>query len=210
MNLEKCPNCGKSVKGFLSADLIPQEKTDFINKYHEQNKEAYCTTCAGELILQVGAKMKQQKSEIENRLESIIHNIPLLTTNAPANWDYEVIGMVTSQITTGTGFSTELSRSFNDFFGSVSKTSNRKVDKTNQLCKADLRVQCVKSLGNAIIGTSIQFNEIGSGSTNMLMVSMSGTAIKLKNISNSSIQNSDLILEIFELTEKLEAISDVK
>ncbi|WP_207503760.1 heavy metal-binding domain-containing protein [Telluribacter humicola] len=133
-----------------------------------------------------------------------------MTSPAPANWDYEVIGMITAQTTSGTGFLTELSRDFNDFFGTSSNTSSRKVEAATRICKADLRVQCVRLGGNAIISTDIDFSEIGSGSSNMLMVCMAGTAIKVKELANINEDRKNSILEVIELTQKLEAITKVR
>jgi len=41
----------------------------------------------------------------------------------------------------------------------------------------------------------------------MLMVCMAGTAIRVTDMSNFSIKNKDTIVEVIELTEKLEAIA---
>jgi uncharacterized protein YbjQ (UPF0145 family) len=207
MNYEKCPNCGKSLKGFLSADLLLQSKVNFINKHLTEKKEAYCTSCSSSLLSRIADNFRRQKGEIENRLKEIIDIIPVTTSPAPIKWEYEVIGMVTAQTTSGTGFVTELSRSFNDFFGSGSNATNQKIARATDLCKADLRVQCVRQGGNAIISTDIDFNEIGAGSTNMLMVCMAGTAIRVTDMENFSAKNRDTIMEVIELTEQLEAIN---
>lgn len=209
MNYDYCPNCNKSLHGFLSADLLLQSKVDFINKHLKERAEAYCTKCSKPLLNKIAQLFKQQKSDIENRLKQIIHYIPVISSPAPVKWEYEVIGMVTAQTTSGTGFVTELSRSFNDFFGSSSDTTNQKIARATNLCKADLRVQCVRSGGNAVISTDIDFNEIGSGSTNMLMVCMAGTAIKVTDMTNFSVKSRDTILEVAELTEQLEAIAEM-
>ncbi len=207
MDYEKCPNCGKSLKGFLGADLLLPSKVDFINKHTQQNKEAYCSSCSKPLLANIANNFRKQKDEIENRLKQIIHIVPVMTSPAPVKWAYEVIGMVTAQTTSGTGFATELSRSFNDFFGSSSNATNQKILRATNLCKADLRVQCVRQGGNAIISTDIDFNEIGSGSTNMLMVCMAGTAIRVTDMENFSAKSRDTIIEVIELTEQLEAIN---
>lgn len=60
-----------------------------------------------------------------------------------------------------------------------------------------------------MISTDIDFNEIGSGSTNMLMVCMAGTAIKVTDMTNFSVKSRDTILEVAELTEQLEAIAEM-
>lgn len=207
MNYENCPNCNKSLNGFFSADLILESKVNFINKHLNQDKGAYCTSCSKPSLKQIADTFRKEKVEIERRLQQIIHYIPVMTSPSPIKWDYEVLGMVSAQTTSGTGFATELSRSFNDFFGSGSQTTNRKIGRATNLCKADLRVQAVRQGGNAVISTDIDFNEIGSGSTNMLMVCMAGTAIRVTNMENFSAKNRDTIIEVVELTEKLEAIA---
>ena len=207
INYDKCPNCGKSLKGFFSTELVVQSKVDFINKHLNDNKEAYCTNCSSPLLSKIADNFRKQKGDIENRLKQIIHFIPVMTSPTPVKWEYEVLDMVTAQTTSGTGFVTELSRSFNDFFGSGSNASNEKIAYATNLCKADLRVKCVRLGGNAIISTDIDFNEIGSGSTNMLMVCMAGTAIRVTDMENFSAKNRDAIIEVIELTEQLEAIN---
>lgn len=209
MNHEKCPNCGKSLVGFLSADLLPQSKVDFINKHYSEKKNVYCTSCSKYPLNSIAKDFKQQKNDIELRLQQIIHYIPVISSPAPVKWDFDVIDLVTAQTTSGTGFVTELSRSFNDFFGSGSNATNQKIAKATNLCKADLRIQCVRLGGNAVISTDIDFNEIGAGSTNMLMVCMAGTAIRVTDMTNFSIKNRDKIIEIIDLTEKLESIAEM-
>jgi len=118
--------------------------------------------------------------------------------------------MATAQATTGTGFLTELSRSFADFFGTGSTATNQKIARATDLCRADIRVQCVRAGGNAIVSTDIDFNEIGSGSTNMLMVCMAGTVIRVTDMTNFSVKNRDIIVEVIDLTEKLAAIAELE
>lgn len=210
MTFDRCPNCNKSLTGFFSAaELIPQPKTDLLNKYLKADKPAYCTNCSNELLSKVAYEFRKQKSDIETRLQQIIHNIPVLTSPPPVKWEYEVIGMVSAQTTAGTGFATELSRSFNDFFGSGSNATNQKIASATAFCKADLRIQCVRNGGNAIVSTDIDFNEIGSGSTNMLMVCMAGTAIQVTEMTNFNPKSRDTILEVVDLVGKLEAIAQL-
>ncbi len=209
MSFEKCPHCSKSLKGFFSSVLISQSKTEFINKHLGINHEAYCTNCSKEFLNKIAYNFKKEKNELENRLKQIIKYIPVVSSEAPINWRYEIVDMVTAQTTSGTGFTTELSRSFNDFFGTTSTTTNLKIAKATQLCMTDLRIQCVKLGGNAVISSDIDFNEIGSGSTNMLMVCMAGTAIRVNDINNFNEKSRDYIIEVIELTEKLEAIAEM-
>ncbi len=209
MNYDKCPNCGKSLHGFLSSDLLSQSRIDFINKHLEENVSAYCTVCAGRPLAKIAQIFRAQKTEIEKRLKEIVHVVPVMTSPAPVKWDYEVIGLINAQTTSGTGFATELSRSFNDLFGSGSAATNKKISNATDMCKADLRIQCVRQGGNAVISTDIDFSEIGSGSTNMLMVCMAGTAIRVMDMENFSARSRDTLMEVIELIEKLEAIAEL-
>lgn len=206
-NFEKCPNCGKSLKGFFNTSvLIEESKRDFINKFTNINKEGFCTSCYEPLYYAIVNNQKKQKNDIEQRLKQIINFLQIMSCPAPIKWEYEVIGMVTAQQTAGTGFYTELSRSFNDFFGSGSNATNKKIKTATDACQTDLRIQCSKLGGNAIISTDIDFNEIGSGSTNMLMVCMAGTAIRVTNMENFSEKMRDYLTEISDLTYNLDAI----
>ncbi len=209
MENDKCPTCNKSLKGLFASDLLPLTKTNFINTHLNLSNEAYCTSCSKAPLNKIAQEFKKEKQEIENRLEKIIHYVPVITSPAPIKWEYDIIGMVTAQTNSGTGFTTELSQSFNDFFGGSSKATNRKIDNATHLCKANLRVQCVRNGGNAIISTDIDFNEIGTGNTHMLMVCMAGTAIMVLDMNNFNPKSREILSEIVELTEKLEAIADM-
>jgi uncharacterized protein YbjQ (UPF0145 family) len=209
MDYENCPTCNKSLKGIFSSELVTPTKTDFINKHLNLQNRAYCSSCSKKFIDKIAKSFLLQKKEIETRLEQIIHYVPVISSPAPIKWEYEIIGMVSAQTTSGTGFSAELSQSFNDFFGKTSKTTNRKIERATTLCKANLRVQCVQNGGNAVISTDIDFNEIGAGNTNMLMVCMAGTAIKVTDMSNFNPKSREFLAEIVELTERLEAIADI-
>lgn len=208
INYDKCPNCGTLLNGYSTVLLLPS-KVEFINKYINDTKEAYCTSCSEAPLNKIVEKFKQHKSQIENRLKEIIHYLPVISCPAPVKWDYEIIEMVTSQTTSGTGFLTELSRGFNDFFGTKSNRSNKKIERAIKLCKDDLRVQCIKQGGNAIISTDIDFNEVGAGSTNMLMVCMTGTAIRIRNMKNFNSKTRETMVELTELIYKLETIAEI-
>lgn len=204
--MKNCPHCSKLL-GFFGGELIPQSKIDFINKFTGRTSAAYCTQCSPSIIENLSKRFKQEKEDLEKRLKAIINYVPIITSIAPNHWEYKITGLVTSQVTSGTGFMTELSRSFNDFFGAGSATSNRKIAAAIENCKSELRIQSVKLGGNAIVSADIDFNEIGSGSTNMLMVCMTGTAVKVNKWSDFDETTNERIEEVLELIQKLDAIN---
>jgi uncharacterized protein YbjQ (UPF0145 family) len=209
MSKEICPNCGKALTGlFATNSLIPQSKIDFINKNQEKKSESYCTNCSKPILDQIAQSFRKERNSIQKRLEDIINYLPMLTTNVPNSWECEYIGMYSAHTTSGSGFATDLSRSFNDFFGTTSNTSNQKIANALKRCKSELRVKCIKAGGNAIIGASIHYNEVGTGSTNMIMIAVTGTVVKITNIDQINLKSKECISEILELAEQLEAIAE--
>lgn len=208
-DIKVCPNCSTKVKGFFaSGHMLSQNKVDFINKYHIEKKDSYCSVCSTPILHKINSTLNEKKNELNNRLKTIIKFLPIISSEAPINWEYEVIEMVSTQQTSGTGFATELSRSWNDFFGTGSNATNKKIYNATELCKTDLRIQCAMLGGNAVISADIDFNEIGSGSTNMLMVCMAGTAVQIKNLNNANIRNYEYLSEIIEISEQLDIINN--
>lgn len=206
MSYTHCPTCNKSLSGVFKSILLTPEQTAFYNKHLNQKNEAYCTVCADKYFPQIVNMLKAKKGELEERLKLIVQYVPILTTQAPVKWNYDVIDMITAQKTTGTGFITELSQSFNDFFGQTSNTTNLKIANATDFCKNDLRIQCIKRGGDVIIGTDIDFSEVGSGSTNMLMVCMAGTAIK---VSDKSVLPENYRNHMEELSEIIQTLNEI-
>ncbi len=184
--------------------LTNNEQTEFVNKFLKQDKEGYCTNCYADQIDTVYIQMDEKKKTLIEELMDSIPCVPIITGPAPYKWDYEIIGIITTQITAGTGFATELSRSIADLLGTTSTASNKKVSLATETCKADLRLQCIKEGGNAIISTDIDFNEIGSGSSNMLMVCMAGTAIKVNDLNYFSEKSRASIVRLSSLNAEID------
>lgn len=193
----------------FGASIVSQAKTDLINTVMGYDKDAYCSTCSVDLGQAIVKSQNEKYDKVRQEIIALSASIPVITSQAPSNWEYEVLDMVSTQTTSGTGFLTDLSQSINDFFGSGSNTTNRKVSEATEVCKTAIRNQCLKLGGNAIIATDIDFSEVGSGSTNMLMVCMAGTAIRVDDtsqISTTKIQQFQLLSEV---SAKFEAISQL-
>lgn len=207
--MTNCPNCNRSLSGIFSSKLMEQNQTDRINHFLGTNKAAYCKGCGEYLLNQANRKIENHnpEAELRKKVTELIKYIPVISSQAPLNWEYEVIDMVTSQRTSGTGFLTELSQVFNDAFGLGSGTTDRKIAQATEWCKIDLRSQCAVLGGNAVIATDIDFSEVGTGATNMLMVCMAGTAIKVHDVTKVSSRHGDKILEGLELIKKVNTFS---
>jgi len=183
MEKSTCPNCISDIKsGFLSSnEIFDQHRTDFINVYHEKKSEGYCGKCGPELLLKAKSKRDKEVSAIAADMEKSLPHLPIITVHVPYKWEYDVVGMVTAQSTTGTGIIAEFAAGWTDFFGQQSGRYNSKLKAGEDLCKTQLRMQALALGANAIIGTDIDYADVG-GSRDMLMVCMAGTAVKLRNL----------------------------
>ena len=202
--LMDCPNCGTKIKsGFISSvRLIMKNEVDIINEFHSKKAESYCTKCGTELYTQYKLQLLDELESLQKQIQEIIQSIPVISLQNPLQWDYEVIGMVTGQSTTGTGIISELTSSFTDLFGMQSNRFNKKLKGGEDLCFSQLRKQTLDAKGNAVIAVDIDYADVG-GEKGMLMVCMTGTAINLKNTGILGEQRAKDIETVKVLYERL-------
>ena len=119
-----CPNCGEKLKkGFTAkgtVELFTEKYIAIINNYFKKDAVAYCTLCGGKLWSQASFEINSKISELKSNLINKVNSIPIVTTHTPLGWNYDAIGIVTGQSTTGTGVFAELGSSITDFFGAQS------------------------------------------------------------------------------------------
>ena len=135
MSYSKCPSCQKSIGGMFGATIANQAKIDLINSILEKNEEAYCSSCSAEYVPHMVKVQNKRYHELQEQIIPLSSAVPVITSQAQAGWEYDVLDMVTSQTTSGTGFLTDLSQSINDFFGQGSETTNRKVARRRKHAK---------------------------------------------------------------------------
>ncbi len=204
-----CPNCNTLIKNnFLtSIKILSEDKTKLINHYNNDKHEAYCSKCGLELYDHYVGKLNMEKLKLANQINELIDAIPVLSLQNPAGWDYMAIAMITGQSTTGTGAITEFTSSFTDLFGGQSGRHNRKLKAGEELCFAQLRVQALELGGNAVIGTDIDYAEVGS-EKGMLMVCMGGTAVKLINVNILSEDRQRRLVELVDTYNRMEVLNN--
>ena len=206
MEYTECPHCKASTKpGFFSNTLIKENQIQLINEFTEHSSEAYCKKCSAVMLDRATRSAQEEYEAAKRAIEPLITLIPILSIHHPQGWNYQSIGIVTGQSVTGTGVISEISSSFTDLFGTQSGSFSSKLAKGELNCMNQLRVKAVKLGCNAIIGADIDYAEVGSVK-GMLMVCMTGTAIKLKNPSEVGYEENTFI-KIRSLTETMEHIS---
>lgn len=207
--ITECPNCGAKIKtGIISSNkLLAKALMNIIKEYKKDNSnEQYCEKCGKDLFEESKKAFYEEISNLNENLEKIFDGIPVITLHNPQNWEYDVLETVTGQSITGTGVLSEFTSSFTDLFGMQSKAYNRKIIEGESICFAQLRKKALELGGNAIIGTDIDYTEVG-GEKGMLMVCAAGTAIKIKNLEVLGRERSDKMNEIIWIKDRLSHLS---
>jgi len=91
----------------------------------------------------------------------------------------EYLGVVTSQTIIGANFFKDILAGLRDFFGGRSGAYERILDEAKTFAMSEL-VQRAKAMGaDAVVGIDLDYETVGTNGS-MLMVSVSGTAVKIQ------------------------------
>jgi len=203
-NENNCPACGEKIKSnILSTNYLYTEKQcSFVSEMFNKQITAGCSKCLGDLYGNAIAELGKQQIELRKKLQLAMQSVPIITAQAPVNWHYTAMGLVTGQSTTGTGAFSELASSWTDFFGLQSAAYNNKIAAGEMLCMEQLRAKTIQLGGNAIIAADIDYSELG-GLKGMIMVCMSGTAIKIENLDILTDTQAQGITNIDRITSRI-------
>lgn len=189
MDFAECPNCSKAIKGgFLNPNRIVTVHTDYINKVRGTAVAAHCDSCSQNTYYKAREELRQKQpvakaavDVLTERLQHALSSVPLLSLHYPRGWKFEPITIVTAQSVTGTGLFSEVGSTFADMFGLQSNQFRDKLRGGENLCKASIRRDAIELGAHAVIGIDVDYAEVG-GAKSMLMVCMTGTAVRLRNL----------------------------
>lgn len=186
--MANCPNCNAEIKtGFLKENRLASEnQVNFIHDFTENKSESYCSHCLTDMLQLAKSNYEEELRLLKGRLETELQNIPIVTVHSPVNWEYNTLGIVTAQSVIGTGMISEIASSWTDFFGKESNAFNAKIKKGEDNCMIILRTKALLMGAHAILGTDIDYSEVGGGK-GMLMVCMAGTAVRFTNFNHPGI-----------------------
>ena len=104
----------------------------------------------------------------------------ITTTNSIEGAKVEkYLGVVTSNLVIGTTFFSDFKASFTDFFGGMSGTYRKQMDTLYQRAYDALSLKASSMGANCVLGFKIDFDELSGKGTQMFMISVSGTAVKI-------------------------------
>ena len=87
------------------------------------------------------------------------------------------IGIISGQVVLGTGFLSELTASFSDFFGEESNAFSAKLEKAKEAAMAKMVKKSIENGGNAIIGVDFDYIIFHN---NMIGVVANGTSVVIE------------------------------
>lgn len=90
----------------------------------------------------------------------------------------EYLGVVTAETIMGANFVKDIFAGFSDFFGGRSKTYEAELKKAREAALSELSEAAAQMGANAVVGIDLDFEVVGAQGT-MLMVNVSGTAVKI-------------------------------
>lgn len=119
-----------------------------------------------------------------------MNNVQLFTTSIIDGRKIEnYYGIITANQVAGTGFLTDLTASFSDLFGGNSGAYRESMNKLYRDVTKTLKDKAVQLGANAVVGVSIDYDNISAKGMSMFMVSIQGTAVKIAD-SNTEIHKS--------------------
>ena len=98
---------------------------------------------------------------------------------------------ICANVVIGTNIFSDIAASFSDFFGGHSGSYKSKLELIYNEATKELKKKAIKLGANAIVGFSVDFDEISGGGKSMFMISASGTACVVKCQSKEN-QQEDL------------------
>lgn len=102
------------------------------------------------------------------------------TPNIEGKQIVEYHGLVSGEAILGANFVKDFFASIRDIVGGRSQAYEKELQKAKDIAIGEMEEKALEVGANAIVGIDLDYETIGMGSGNMLMVSASGTAVTIK------------------------------
>lgn len=201
---DDCPNCGSRLTPGstfkASNELKTPQIVSYINFINKSNYQGLCDKCGEAPLAQahdiIDREIDKQTYFLENRLTSF----PMFTTSLlPANSEFRLIGLITANVTVGTGIFSEISQGFSDLVGAVNLSSGMsfKVNKGEAAARSTLVMKAIALNANCVLGVDIDYGVTGN---NAATINMQGTAAYISNLDTVLDTNSLARVQAFDET----------
>jgi uncharacterized protein YbjQ (UPF0145 family) len=106
------------------------------------------------------------------------------------------LGFVSAHVIAGTNIFSDIFAAFSDIFGGRSQSYKRQLTGIKNEVVQELMDEAVKVGGDAIVGMSIDLDEVSGSNKSMFMITATGTAVKVSNSETLTQYSEDIKSEI--------------
>ena len=184
---ERCSKCNNKIGGMMGISLPDEQQYALVKEMGIVVPDTICHVCFNPYKAEARGEAEKGLKALEGEPEKILSAIPVITFPPPADWDYDILGVVTAQATIATGPLITIVSTFTDFFNKESGMYNKKVQRGEEACFPRLRMNALLLEGNAVVGTSVSYAELTSGH-GQILVCATGTAIMRKGDPTQSLK----------------------
>ena len=102
------------------------------------------------------------------------------TNNVPGMEIVEYKGLATGEVVAGINFIKDIGAGLRNFFGGRSQGYEDEIIQARAEVLKELEARAAEMGANAVIGVRIDFDALGSNGNNMLLVTVTGTAVVVR------------------------------
>ena len=161
----------------IPVDVLANTASEEIAAFIEQGFTILSTTCEADNAEQAVNTWEEQIKSKENYDYIKTSSTNSISSNLIIS---ENFGVITSTIVSGTNVIRDIFASVSDIVGGKSSVYINKIDQIKAEALMGLRQQAAEKKCNAIVGVSIDVNEISGSGKSMFMVTAIGTAVIVK------------------------------
>lgn len=183
---DTCGNCGAEITqgGIFKAanERYGSRQTAILNFVTGSEYTEICESCGKEASTAAVRSLRDGLEESQKYIKENIIDFPMMTiTQLPPLAKCRIQSMVTANVTVGTGFFSELSQGFSDFFGVTNVASGMALKVNSGEAKArEIIVAKAIALGaNCVVAVDVDY---GTTANNAATVNMQGTAVAIENL----------------------------
>lgn len=183
---DKCGNCGEAITGagvFKAGNPRFDEPTiKAVNHFQKASYSDLCQKCGKTTVDQTWALVSHERNKALQYVNANVTDFPMTTVGQlPGNSRYWIKGMVTGNVTVGTGIFSESSQNWSDMLGQTSTNSGmaKKVNSGEATARGLIVNKAISMGANCVIGVDVDY---GTTANNAATVNMQGTAVRVENL----------------------------
>lgn len=177
---DECANCGEEIRqgGILKEPnwRLSQQQVELVNFMSGTDHTELCVKCGQRDFDQIREDLQMELHKLQRNQKANSQAFPIFTTDRlPDQSKYQLIGMVTANVSIGTGIFNEFSQGLSDLFGATNTDTGMafKVNSGEETARTILAQKALALGANCVVAVDIDY---GTTVNNAATVNMQGTA----------------------------------